>query len=423
MRVVPAAARGTVSAPSSKSYTHRALVAGFLSGRTSRVRSPLDSDDTRATAEALRRLGAEVRLGRGVWTVRPSRSPPAGGRRTIRCGSSGTTLRFLVAVAGLRHEPVRFVGSAELAARPLEPLLAALERSGVRVARIAPSSSLPVDITGPMRAGRVWVDARASSQFVSALLLVLPTLDGPTSLRVGRSRVSAPYVAATLDLMERQGVPVDRIPGGYTTLGGRSYRGGTLAIPGDASSAAYLWAAAVVSGGTVRVRGIPSDRPQADLAILDVLKDSGAQVLRSRGTMTVAGRLSRPITIDLDDTPDLLPLLSAVAAVTPGRHRLSGAAHARWKESDRRFGSAQLGRFLGARVDTPPGTLVIHGSDRPRSFRHLGWTDHRLVMSGAVGALASRTPSTLGNANSVRKSYPGFWRDLRALGVRCERAT
>jgi 3-phosphoshikimate 1-carboxyvinyltransferase len=202
--------------------------------------------------------------------------------------------------------------------------------------------------------------------------------------------------------------------------GSQKYRGGRIDIPGDASSAAYLWAAAAVTGGKVRVDGITARWPQADLAILRVLADAGALVVRRGPSVTVEGGLSGPVEAELDGAPDLLPLIGAVAAVTPGRHRIRGAGHAALKESDRRKETVRLVRALGGRAEAGSRLLRIDGTARPRPIRVPDWRDHRMVMSAAVAALAASGPSTVGRASAVRKSFPGFWSAIRTLGVRWE---
>jgi len=292
-------------------------------------------------------------------------------------------------------------------------LLKALRALGARCR--AASSRTPVEVHGPIHAGRVTVDASESSQFASALLLTLPTLPGDSVLELRGPIVSEPYLEATLAVLAYHGIRIERRGRRFAISGGQSYRTAVFRVPGDASSAAYLWAAAAATGGTVRVTGVPKDWPQADLAILDLLKGAGAHVRRSDDGAEVNGRVDRPFTVDLTDAPDLYPIAGVLAAIVPGRSELRGAAHVAFKESDRRAGTAQLARSLGARVRTSRHGLVIEGTDSPRPFSLPHLSDHRSVMSAAVGALASRGPSVVGDARAVEKSFPGFWTTLRGI--------
>jgi 3-phosphoshikimate 1-carboxyvinyltransferase len=413
VRIRPAVVRGTVRAPPSKSYTHRALISGHLSKRTYRVVRPLDSDDTRATVRAVRALGSTVRFGEKSWTIRPRRN--ASLHRTVRidCGESGTTLRFTAALGALEDRGVILEGRGRLSQRPMAALLSALRGLGARCTAASPKT--PLEVHGPIRSGRVALDASESSQFASALLLTLPTLPGDSVLELTGPIVSAPYVEATRAVLEYHRIRVDRRGRRYFIPGGQSYRRSLFPVPGDASSASYLWAAAAATGGSVRVTELPESWPQADFAILGILESGGASVRHLGRGAEVSGRVERPFTTDLTDSPDLYPLAGVLAATVRGRSELRGAAHVALKESDRRAGTALLARSLGARVRASSRGLVIEGTDSPRAVSLPNLTDHRLVMSAAVGALAARGTSRVGERRAVEKSFPDFWTTLRRI--------
>lgn len=413
VRLRGAVARGTARAPPSKSYTHRALIAGHLARRTYRVVRALDSDDTRSTARAIRALGSNVRFDEKCWTVRPRRAPPSHRTAHIDCGESGTTLRFVAALGALEDRRVILEGRGRLPQRPMAALLSALQGLGARCR--AASAKTPLEVHGPIHSGRVALDGSVSSQFASALLLTLPTLRGDSVLELTGPVVSAPYLEATRAVLRFHGIRLERKGRRFFIPGGQSYRGSRFRVPGDASSAAYLWAAAGATGGSVRVTDIPDDWPQADLAILRLLKNSGATVRRTRRAAEVRGPVERPFTMDLTDAPDLYPLAGVLAAIVPGRSELRGAAHVAFKESDRRAGTALLARSLGARVRPSPHGLVVEGTDSPRPFSLPDLKDHRLVMSAAVGALVPRGSSVVGDVRAVEKSFPGFWTTLREI--------
>jgi 3-phosphoshikimate 1-carboxyvinyltransferase len=414
----PARVSGSIVAPPSKSYTHRALVVAFLSGGEATIEHPLASDDTLATRAGVRALGRSVDGPSDRWKVRPAPRAPRGGAPVrIDCGRSGTTLRFLAAVAATLDREVILDGAGELATRPIEPLLEVLEAAGACLRRARSGRSLPLSVRGPMRPVDAELDASVSSQFLSALLLVLPTLDGDSSLTLKGPAVSGPYVEATLDAMARSGVRAT-VDGPHVTVpGGQRYRAGRLPVPGDASSASYLWAAGAVSGGEVEVRGVPHDRPQADLAILRILESMGASLARSPDGATTRGGPLTGTEVELTDAPDLYPLVGVLAAMASGESRLSGASHVVHKESDRRRATVELARALGARVTSSDGALVIRGNPQPRAIGLRRCADHRVVMSAAVGALAGSGRSTIGDAKAVTKSFPGFWDALRSIGA------
>lgn len=414
VRVRPGRVRGRVRAPPSKSYTHRALVVGHLSGQRFRVEHPLDADDTRRTAQAIARLGTPVSRAADRWTVdaRTSRPPRF---VSIDCGESGTTLRFAAALAARGPGTVRFTGRSRLGERPMQALLRGLRSLGASTR--GTGRGFPLEVRGPIHGGRVRLDASVSSQFTSSLLLTLPTLPDDSRIDLVGPVVSAPYIDATLAVLRDQGVRVLRRGRSFTIPGGQRFRGRSFRVPGDASSAAYLWAAGAVAGGPVRVHGVGPEWPQADRAVLDLLASAGAQVSGEASAVTVRAGRRRPFVVDLTDAPDLYPLAGVLAAVTPGRSRLRGAPHVVHKESDRRAETGRLARAFGARVETDAMGLSIEGTSTPSRVTLPDLADHRLLMSAAVGALAADGPSQLGPAEAVGKSFPGFWDALRELGA------
>lgn len=417
-RILPGRAQGTVHAPPSKSYTHRALVSAFLSGQRTVVNAPLDAEDTRATARGLVALGARVERRADSWVV--DRLPTM--RRTparVDCRESGTTLRFLTAVAALGERPVRFTGRGRLPRRPMDSLFAPLRSLGAKVDPEGRRAALPFTIRGPIHAGAVSVTPKDSSQPVSALLLALASRDTGSEIRLRGRVVSEPYIDATVAWMRAEGLPLRVSPRRIVIPPGKRTYPARMDVPGDASSAAYLWAAAAVTGGRVTVQGIDRSWPQADLAILDMLGAMGARVSSARDRVTVSGRLSRGVETDLTRSPDLYPLVGVLAALVPGeRSRLRGAPHLRHKESDRLRETVRLARALGAAVTQSGDSVTIIGTGNPRALHLTGLTDHRLVMSAAVAALAGPGPSWLGDAGAVRKSFPGFWNAMARIRPR-----
>ena len=412
--VMPGPVAGRVHAPPSKSYTHRALVVAHLARRQFVVERPLRSDDTLRTVAAVRALGSRVEMRPSRWTVRRSVSPGSP-RGRIDCGESGTTLRFAAALAALRPWSTRLVGRGRLPQRPMSPLVHALRTLGATVELPDGPRSLPMRVRGPLRGGPVTVDASESSQFVSALLLALPTADGNSIVRLRSAPVSGPYIQATVAILRACGIRLTEAPRQYRMAGRQRYRGDRFRVPPDASSAAYLWAAAAVAGGSVTVAGLPDPWPQADLAILDLLVRYGAIVERRHGGTTVRGGERRAFSVRLDDAPDLYPLAGVLAATARGTSRLRGAAHVAGKESDRRATTIALTRSFGATVRARSGVVTVSGARAPRAVHLTGITDHRVAMSAAVGALTASGPSSIEDASVVRKSYPEFWSTLARL--------
>jgi len=418
----PSIPQGSLRAPPSKSYTHRALVLGVLSEQRLRIRNPLSSEDTLASLEATEAFGRTVHRepSGSAWTIETGSVGARGEDRRIDCRESGTTLRLFTTVAARDDVETRFAGRPSLARRPMNGLWNALEDLGAVVRRPPSGDGLPFSVRGPIHPGEIDIETSTTSQYLSSLLMVLPTLPGPSRIRVIGSRVSHPYVEATLAILERFGGTWRVETWGYGTPGAQRYKGEEFEVPGDASSAAYFWAWATLTGGEVRVEGSLQEWPQADLALLEVLPHLGARVVRTTEAITVKGGSPSersPFEFDLSQSPDLAPILGVLAAFVPGESHLKGMDRLIHKESDRREQTARLVRALDARAEREASTMKVWG---PPGKDHLNlWDleDHRVLLSAVVAATALSRPSRLGPAHACQKSYPGFFADAEGVGL------
>ena len=422
--VPPGRVAGRLTGSPSKSYTHRALLAGLLSRGRVTIEGPLVSEDTTASLEVAKTLGALVRERRRGAAPSWELDSTAALHRTDRtrrlwAGESGTTLRLLTPASALPGSPARWDGETSLARRPMGPLFQALSALGARIRPPPRGQGLPFRIQGPLSAGKVTLPGSVSSQFLSGLLFTLTDLRAPSCVRVLGPQVSQPYVEASLRVVRAFGGRIRSGPDGYHLSGSHPLRPVPVRVPADASSAAYLFAGAALSGGTVRVGPFPTGWPQADLALLPVLRHAGARVVR-RGVdweVSGGGLPLRPFRADLDASPDLAPLLAVLASFGRGASRLTGGAQLVHKETDRRRGTESLVRSLRARLRRSREGWEISGPPLARRLRLLGQTDHRLLFSAAVAALALPEPSRLGPGSAAAKSYPRFFEDLKDLGV------
>ncbi len=424
----------TITPPPSKSITHRALVAAALRGGRTLVRGPLDAEDTRLTAAALTALGAPVELGAEAWTVTgfreerpvPGDDPVAAGSGPnvagagdsvspilLDVGNSGTSLRLLLPLAALGSVPVVLDGSPRMRRRPIGAQVAALRVLGAQVDELGQPGCPPVRVCGPIHGGRVEVDAGASSQVVSGLLMAAAGLqDRLTVKALGLS--SRPYVDLTSSVLNQFGFQVDEPEENAwsTRPAGPSAGPGlfTYQVEPDASAAAFLLAAGVVTGGQVAISGLGTLSRQGDIAFLDDLASMGCRVAGNARSLLAGGRPTTGIQADLNATPDLVPPLAAVALLAPGPSRLTGIGHLRGKESDRL--AALAGEFsrLGGNVTAGPDTLEIipaplHGATVSAH------DDHRIAMALAIVGLCVEGVE-LDTPDCVGKSYPAFFRDL-----------
>lgn len=405
--VAPVHAR--VVLPGSKSLTNRYLVLAALSGEESRLRRPLRSRDTLLMAQALRALGARIEdipgedLGAPDWLITPG--PLRGGAR-IDCGLAGTVMRFLPPVAALADGPVAFDGDAQARGRPMGPGLSALRDLGVAI----DGDALPFTVhgRGDVPGGEVSLDASASSQFVSGLLLAGARFpQGLTVIHDGKPIPSTPHVTMTVEALRDAGVDVDDSwPNRWRVEPGSVHSLDVFVEP-DLSNAAAFLAAAMVTGGRVEVPGWPQHTTQAGDGIRDIFDAMGGEVILSREGLVVTGP-DRPegLDVDLHDVGELAPVVAAVAAVAASPSWLRGIAHLRGHETDRLAAlAAELGR-VGARVEVlDDGLQILPGPLRPARLHT--YADHRMAMAAAVIGLA--VPGVvLDDVATTAKTMPDF---------------
>ena len=406
-------ARGVAAAPPSKSHTHRALLCASLAAGTSRLLGPLESDDTAATRGCLEALGVAVDDGAGAWEVRGLGGSLGAPGAPLDCGSSGTTLRLLAALCAAVPGRRLLTGSPQLRRRPMVDLVRPLEALGARLGWEGAPGFAPVAVTGcRWRGGEVLVPSGASSQFLSGLLLAAPLAEGFTFLRAP-DLVSAPYAQLTASVMGRFGAPVRREGDVWCVYPAR-YAPAVETVEPDASAAAFLLAAAAVTGGEVTVPGMGRGLLQGDAAVLDHLRAFGVEVSESAAGARASGTPASGADLDLGGCPDLVPPLAAVAFAAPGPSRFRGIGHLRHKESDRLAGLAGLVRALGGAAEVGEGELRIAPPKRPCSADLDPKADHRMAMAGALMGLRVPGARVL-DPRCVAKSFPGFWETLEGL--------
>lgn len=407
----------TLSAPPSKSVTHRALIAAALATGESIVERPLDAVDTRVTADGLAALGARVSRADGAWVV--GGPIPSGGEARIDLRESGSSMRFLAAVAALTADRATLDGASRLRERPMDELYDALGGLGARVDRPANGRSLPVAIArGSIRGGRVVLPGERSSQFATALLLVGSRLEGGIEVTLGPPAVSLRYVEVTERVLRAFGVSIERVAETTWRVHPGDARGTRFVVDGDHSSATYPMAAAAIRGGRARIDRLDPDSSQPDAAFAAILERLGCTV--ERGTRHVeirAGARIAGFTVDLSGSPDIAPTVAVLALVAHGESRIANVAHLRFKESDRLALLAENLRALGRPARVEGDDLVVDaapsgGVRGGATVRTAG--DHRMAMAFAVAGLV--VPGvTIDDDACVDKSYPDFWKDFEGI--------
>jgi 3-phosphoshikimate 1-carboxyvinyltransferase len=402
----------TVALPGSKSLTNRYLVLAALASGASRVRGPLRSRDTMLMADALRSLGASIVDVPGSdpdcddWMIGPA---SLSGETSVDCGLAGNVMRFVPPVAALGFGPVRFDGDPYARQRPMAQVVDALRTLGATIDDDG-RGTLPFTVrgSGRMPGGEVTIDASASSQFISALLLAGPRFEqGVTIRHQGKPVPSEPHIAMTVEVLRDCGVTVDDSQPNRWRVEPSQIRALDVEVEPDLSNAAAFLAAAVVTGGTIRVPGWPQHTTQAGDAIRDIFDAMGADVLLERTGLTVRGNQQiSGLDVDLHGAGELTPVVVAVAALAGSPSRIRGIAHLRGHETDRLSALFTEVNALGGGVEQTEDGLRITPKPLQGRLFHT-YHDHRMAMAAAV--LGLRVPGVvIENVGTTAKTLPQF---------------
>ncbi|WP_424357987.1 3-phosphoshikimate 1-carboxyvinyltransferase [Methanocella sp. MCL-LM] len=410
---------GSVDAPPSKSYTHRAIAIGSM-GHYAKITGPLLSADTLATVSACRAFGADVRVAGDTVEIAGVIGKPRVPEDVVDAKNSGTTLRLCSSIAALADGATVFTGDHSLRKRPNGPLIKALNDLGAVCYSTRGTGTAPLVIHGVMKGGRISINGGISSQFISSLLISCPFAKNDSTIVIEGELKSRPYVEVTLEMLEKAGCKIETNFEEFHIPCCQDYNLGEYRVPGDFSSASYPLAAAAITGSKVTVGNLFPSK-QGDAAILEYLLDMGANVFwdEEKGTVTVQGGGLHGIDIDAGQTPDLVPTLAVLAACAEGTTHINNAEHVRYKETDRLRAMATELRKMGVKIEERQDGLDIEGGSLKGAAVD-GYDDHRIVMSLAIAGLVADGPTTINTAESVDISYPAFFADLRKLGAKVE---
>lgn len=377
--IQPRLLRGKIQVPPSKSMAHRLLICAALSDNATQLVCPETNRDIEATVQCLNALGAEIIRTDSGYSVFPISKIPETAQ--LPCGESGTTLRFLLPIAGAFGVDTTFRMEGRLPQRPLSPLWEEMERMGCSLSRPTENT---LRCCGKLRTGAYKITGDISSQFISGLLFALSLLPGSTLEITGKVE-SAPYISMTKAVMEQFHAPAYHSPGRIT-------------VEGDWSNAAFWLTAAHCGSDGLCILGLGNDSVQGDRAILDILPT------------LINGCPS----ISASDIPDLISILSVVAAINMGAV-FTNIGRLRLKESDRVVSTLAMIHALGGKAEATEDTLTVYGTGlKGGTVDSFG--DHRIAMSAAIAATVCKKPVTILGAECVEKSYPKFWVDYRFLG-------
>jgi len=406
-----------VRAIPSKSHLHRLLICAALADAPTLVRSASTAaEDITATIACLCALGAKIERVPEGFAVKPVDLANLPAQATLPCGESGSTLRFMLPVVAALGVTGRFEMAGRLPKRPLAPLDEQLAAGGAKFSWETPSV---LHCEGQLRPAHYTLPGNISSQYITGLLLALPLLEGGSGLTVIPPIESEDYIAMTLEATSAFGYSPEMDGGDYIICGGRSFVSpGEVHCEGDWSNAAFWLCAGAMPGGDITIRGLSAASSQGDREILNVLGQMGALIAVNGDTIQMREGARRAVEIDGRAIPDLIPVLSAVAALAGGETVVRNAARLRLKESDRLAATAQTLNALGANITELEDGLRIRGMAQLCGGEADSWGDHRIAMMAAIASAGCDGPVSVTGGQAVRKSYPGFWEELAALGKR-----
>lgn len=386
--IQPKKLSGSITAIPSKSQAHRLLICAAFADSQTTLLCPETNQDIEATAGCLNALGAQILRTDSGYTVTPIRAIPS--QAVLDCCESGSTLRFMLPIAGALGLDTIFQLAGRLPKRPLSPMWEEMERMGCSLSRPTENT---IRCCGQLCAGDYSIDGSVSSQFITGLLYAMALIPGSSRLTVTGKVESRPYIQMTQDALAAFGVKTDD----FHVSGSRPFRSpGQVIVEGDWSNGAFFLAAKAL-GSDVQVSGLEMDSPQGD-----------------RAASTLLPALCDPIQVFAADIPDLVPILAVVAGANQGA-TFTDVGRLRLKESDRVESVAAMLRNLGADVAITQDTLTVspavyHGC----TIDAVG--DHRIAMAAAVAATVAQGPVTILGAQCVAKSYPKFWEEYGRLG-------
>lgn len=403
---------GRASAINSKSDAHRALIAAALSDKPTTLRLSARSLDIEATLSSLSSLGAEISDNDDIVTVYPIKEAKNG---VLDCKESGSTLRFLIPTAAALLGSITFIGRGRLLKRPLSPIISAMEGCGCSFSK----SNEKLFVSGKLRAGTFSLPGNISSQFVSGLLFALPLLLGNSEIVLSSPLESAAYVDMTLDTLKKFQIEIKKTDRGFFVRGNQKYKSPkSYDVEGDWSNISPFLAAAALRGELLAT-GLSANSRQSDKAILDILRDFGAQVTKTDNGATVIKKNANPFRVDVSQCPDLFPVIAVLACGAIGKSVLFNAERLRLKESDRIASTAALIRALGGECEESENALYIYGKGRLRGGKCESANDHRIVMAAAVASAISNESVIISGAEAIDKSFPDFIKYFESTGGLC----
>lgn len=418
VKITPSIVSGTVSIPSSKSISHRAIICASLAQGISNITNLTFSKDIEATINCMRAFGAKIECEENSCTIEGCNLFKLKDNIYCDCNESGSTLRFLIPAGALSNKTVTYLGKGRLLERPMGIYQKIFDEQKM----LFNQSKDAIQIQGKLKPGHYQIDGNISSQFISGLLFVLPLLDSDSTLTINEPYESKSYVDLTLDMLKCFGIEIKQNNNTYYIQGKQKYIAHDVKIEGDYSQMAFFGVLAGLNN-SLTCSNMNLKSVQGDKAILDILADAGCNIDSKEDSITIHPSKLYPKTIDLSDCPDLGPILCVLASFCDQTTTIINAQRLRMKESDRIEAMETELKKWDVDIQTTFDSITIRGKNEyvldhiPTIDSH---NDHRIVMAMCVFSLCAKTPCIIENAQAITKSYPNFFEDIQQIGGKVE---
>lgn len=413
-KIEPNKLKGKINIPPSKSISHRGIISAALSIGESNIYNVIFSDDIMATCHAMENLGAEIeRLGHNSLKIK-GKFPIKLKNKIIDCKESGSTLRFLIPISLLSGEKVIFTGRGKLVSRPLDTYYKIFDKQGINYTNN--NGNLPLELKGKLNPSTFKIKGNISSQFITGLMFTLPLLHGDSKIEITNELESKGYVDLTIEMLNRFGIKIENDNyKEFNIKGNQKYTNQDYKVEGDFSQAAF-WLVGGILGENIQSNDLNINSIQGDKVILDLIREMGGDIRINHSSVETISSKTKGIIIDASQCPDIVPILTVLAALSQGQTRIINAARLRIKESDRlKAISTELNK-LGADIKELEDGLVINGKESLKGGVVDSWNDHRIAMALAIASIKSTGDISITNSDVVNKSYPHFWEDFKSLG-------
>lgn len=396
--ISPKTLNGSVVVPPSKSAAHRAILCAALTNGTSHIKNIAESEDIKATISAVRALGAEVFKNDDEIIVNGAKTNELSGAE-IFCNESGSTLRFIIPIALALGGDFTVSGKERLMQRPLDDYFKIFDEIGIKYEK----KDSEIKFSGKLKSGEYRLSGNVSSQYITGLLFGLSLLEEDSTIIITTPVESIGYIDMTIDMMKKFGVNIEKSDDyrQYKIFGGQKFKPQNITVEGDYSQAAFYLVANEI-GSKISVLGLEENSVQGDREIVNIIK-------RMRENVIIRE-------INVSQVPDLVPILSVLAAKSKGITKITGAARLRIKESDRLASVTQELTKLGAKIKEFDDSLEISGDTTFTGGVVESHNDHRIAMSLAIAATTATGNVEILGADSVKKSYADFWDKFKELG-------